>query len=191
MSEHEGWEEAAPRDGFTLDRHWHLAGDEKEMALTEIEHTMLRLTAAFERWQSECLAAVTHRPVSGSDNAVLHVVRMKERPKTVAEIARLLNRDDISNIQYALKKLKAAGLVDKQSAKRRGVAYFVTEQGYEVTERFAQLRREMLIRMIPNEENWQAQYEVAHRLLNQLQGIYDQAAVYVVSHRAPMDDESQ
>ncbi|MDZ7809107.1 MAG: winged helix DNA-binding protein [Arhodomonas sp.] len=176
--------------GYTLDRHWHLAGDDKEMALTEIEHTLFRVMAAFERWQSECLAAVTHRPLSGSDNAVLHIVRMKERPKTVAEIARLLNRDDISNIQYALKKLRSAGLVEKQeSRKRRGVAYYVTELGHEVTERFAELRRDMLVRMIPSEENWRDQYEMTHRLLNQLQGIYDQAAVYVVSHRAPVDDE--
>ncbi|NMT62718.1 winged helix DNA-binding protein [Marinobacter orientalis] len=154
--------------------------------MTDLEHTLLRAFAAFERWQSECLAAVSHQPLSSTDNAVLHIIRMKERPKTLTEVARLLARDDLSNLQYAIKKLTSAGLVEKsKEKKRRGVAYSVTDQGRQVTDDYADLRRALLIQMLPEERDSSAQFDSARRLLNLLQGVYDQAAVYVVSHSNP------
>lgn len=180
----------APATTAPLDRHWHLAQDAKETAVTDLEHSLFRVMAAFDRWQSECLAAVAHKPLSSTDNAVLHIVRMKERPKTITEIARFLGRDDLSNLQYSLKKLTAARLVEKRPAKkRRGVEYAVTDHGMEVTEHFAQLRRALLIQMVPEEADSEVQFDRARRLLNLLQGVYDQAAVYVVSHSTPAEDD--
>src|SRR5258707_10931903 len=38
----------------TLFRSWHLATDNFEVGLTELEFAIFRISAAFERWQSDC-----------------------------------------------------------------------------------------------------------------------------------------
>ena len=96
-----------------LQKHWHLAARDYQVAFTELEFAIIRVSAAFERWQSDCLACCHGTPFSGSDNVILHVIRMHDRPKGISEIRRLLNRDDQSNLQYGVRKLLKAGLIEK------------------------------------------------------------------------------
>src|SRR5579872_7614860 len=96
-----------------LDKHWHLATDEFEVGVTELEFAVFRVSAAFERWQADCLGCCLGQSYSGTDTALLHVIRMHERPKSISELARLLKRDDVANIQYGTRKLLKAGLIEK------------------------------------------------------------------------------
>jgi len=170
--------------GLPLDTRWHLGESEREGALAELEYSMFRTFAAFDRWQSECLAAVLGRPMSSTENAVLHVIRMKERPKTVTEIGQLLNRSDTPNLQYALRKLQQTGLIEKLSpARRRGAAYQVTEEGRRVTERYAALRRELLVPLAEELADWDERILATRRQLDIMRGMYEQAAVFVATHR--------
>src|SRR5215213_6207261 len=81
-----------------------------ERALTGVEWTLWRLSAAFVRWQGECLSVLAGRPLGGHDTALLHVVAYRDRPKGLSEIAKLLGRTDVANIQYAIRKLNRLGL---------------------------------------------------------------------------------
>jgi len=167
-----------------LDKHWHLARDDYEIGLTELEFSILRLAAAFDRWRSDCMACCFDASLSGADTAVLHVVRMHDRPKSISEIGRLLNRDDLSNLQYGIRKLVNAGVIEKagNGDSKKGVTYTVTKLGCEVTDRFAEFRKELLISLTQSMSTDISLLDVA-RVANLLSGIYDQASCIAATHR--------
>lgn len=167
----------------SLDRRWHLAQSGTEVDTTELEFALMRTFEGFGRWQSECLASVCDLAATGPENALLHIIRMNDRPKSLKEIARLMNRDDVPNMQYSLRKLLAAGLVERQGAGRSGVTYIVTEEGRRVTEDYAVLRRKLLLAEIADVPGFAARLAEASRTLNLLSGIYEEVARVAATHR--------
>ena len=176
---------ADPAAAFGLDRHWHLARDDSEVEVAEFEYSLMRSFEAFGRWQSECLAAVTGLAMSGADNAILHIIRMNDRAKGVKEIGRLMNRDDVSNLQYSIRKLLRAGLIEKIGTenRRKGVAFRVTPRGREVTESYALLRRKLLMSIVGDVAGLGAGLLAAARTLDLIAGIYEQAGRIAATHR--------
>jgi len=174
-----------PRGG--LDKHWHLATDESEVALTELEFSIIRVSAAFERWQSDCLACCHGQIFSGSDTAALHVIRMHDRPKSISEIGRLLKRDDQSNLQYGIRKLFKAGLIEKtrDTTSKKDVTYQVSELGREVTDRYAEFRNELLVSLAQTVTKGMDLESIA-KVLNLMSGLYDQASCVAATHRLPL-----
>lgn len=162
---------------------WHLAGDPVAVATTELEFALMRAFEGFGRWQSECLASVSVLAASGPENALLHIIRMNERPKSIKELARLTNRDDIPNIQYSLRKLVSAGLVEKQGSGRTGVTYKATDEGVKVTDSYSALRRALLIDEIRSLPGFSDKLQDAVRTLNVLTGIYEEVARVAATHR--------
>lgn len=67
------------------------------------------------RWQEDCEKVANQTDLTGSELSILHIIRIKDRPKTLNELMRLLNRDGHFNINYSLKKLIKNGLVQKIS----------------------------------------------------------------------------
>lgn len=167
-----------------LDKHWHLAEDDYEVDLTEFEFSVLRAAAAFERWRSDCMACCIDASFSGADTAVLHVIRMHDRPKSISEVGRLLNRDDQSNLQYGIRKLVNAGVIEKagKSDSKKGATYIATELGCEITDRFAQFRRDLLIGLTKSMSTDIGISDVS-RVLNLMAGVYDQASCIAAAHR--------
>lgn len=170
-----------PSGGF--DYRWHLAESATEVAATELEFALMRAFEGFGRWQSECLASVSDFTASGPENALLHIIRMNERPKSIKELARLTNRDDIPNIQYSLRKLVQAGLVEKSGSGRTGVVYSPTEKGCQVTDDYGALRRRLLIEAIDNLPGFADRLASATRTLNMLTGIYEEISRVAATHR--------
>lgn len=166
-----------------LDYLWHLTQTSAEVDTTELEFSLMRAFEGFCRWQSECLASVVELAATGPENALLHIIRMNERPKSVKDLARLTNRDDVPNIQYSLRKLIGAGLVLRKGAGRSGVTYEVTEEGKRVTDAFGALRRRLLIGAIENLPGFSDRLAEAARTLNLLSGIYEEAARVAATHR--------
>lgn len=167
-----------------LDKHWHLADNDYEVELTELEFSILRVSAAFDRWRSDCMACCSGESFSGADAAVLHVIRMHNRPKSISEIGRLLNRDDQSNLQYGIRKLVKAGVIEKAGIgdSKKGVTYVVTDLGREITDRFAQFRRELLLTLTRSISTENTLDDVS-RVLNLMSGMYDQASCIAAAHR--------
>jgi predicted MarR family transcription regulator len=182
-----GAAEGAAENNFSgLDRKWHLAKNPHQVAVAEFEYSLMRAWEAFGRWESECLAAVSGLTVGGGATAILHVIRMKDRPKGIKEIARLTNRDDLPNLQYSIRKLQQEKLIEKTGggAKRKGVTYQVTPKGYQVTEQYAELREKLLLHFTKSVGNLEKDLENSSLALDLMTGIYEQAARIAATHRS-------
>lgn len=166
-----------------LDRRWHLAQTAAEVDTTELEFALMRAFEGFGRWQSECLAGVCDLAATGPENAMLHIIRMNDRPKSLKEIARLMNRDDVPNLQYSLRKLLGAGLIVRLGAGRSGVTYDCTDEGRRVTEDYAVLRRKLLLSEIADMPGFAQRLAEAGRTLNLLSGVYEEIARVAATHR--------
>ena len=166
-----------------LDWHWHLAESPVEVDTTELEFALMRTFEGFGRWQSECLASVCDLAATGPENALLHIIRMNERPKSIKDLARLTNRDDVPNIQYSLRKLIGAGLILRKGSGRSGVTYEVTEEGRRVTDDYGAVRRRLLIQAVQTVPGFSDRLAEATRTLNLLSGIYEEISRVAATHR--------
>lgn len=139
----------APLRRSVLSATGHLSATPIEARLTELEFGLEQLAQAYYRWKSLCFRAVSDFTLSGEDVAVLNTIRMGDDPKQLSEIARLLNRTDMANLQYALRKLARADLVENTgSPSRRETRYRVTSVGRAVTDAYARLRAEVLLPLL-------------------------------------------
>lgn len=155
------------------DHQWHLARSDLAVALTDLEYALMRSYESFVRWQAECINAVTGIPLSGTENALLHVVCMQERPKIIRELMQLTNRQDIPNLQYGLRKLIKHGLIDKSGSGTKGVFYSGTAKGLEVCNAYAALRERLLLRSVGALEDFEANANAAIKTLESVEHIYE------------------
>ncbi len=123
----------------------HLATTSAEDDFYKFEFALHHITESFWRW-----SAVLHEFVSGDaipsqDVSLLQTIRMNDRPKSAVEIGKFQNREDSSNILYALRKLEKTGLIRKSKGSSRQTTYQVTDRGREVTDRYALLRKQILL----------------------------------------------
>lgn len=163
---------------------WHLAATPDAARLAGLEFAIEHVAQAYYRWKSECLAAVSGEEVSGDDTAILNIVRMKDEAKKISEIARLLNRTDTTNIQYALRKLARRGLLEKVDAgQRREARYRVTDKGRAVTQAYARLREEVLLPLVAAIDNRPDGFDQAGHLMTLLSSLYGQAATMATARR--------
>ncbi len=123
-----------PKNAATAEHRWHLAMDDFSVEITDLEYAVMRLNQSFSRWQSECMGAVLGVALSGQENALMHVIHMHERPKTIRDLLHMTNRQDVANMQYELRKLIKSGLIEKNGTARTGVYYSTTSEGARVCE---------------------------------------------------------
>jgi predicted MarR family transcription regulator len=166
-----------------LDRSWHLARTPQEMDVAELEYALIRCFEAFGHWQAECLAAVVDFSASGPENALLHMIRMNDRPKSVRDLAHMANRQDVPNIQYSLRKLIKGGMVVRSGSGRSGVTYETTELGRTVTDNYADVRADLLIDSVARVPDLAKRLQDAAHTLDLMIGIYEQAARTAATHR--------
>ena len=109
------------------------------------------------------------------------------------ELSHLMNRNDLSNLKYSIRKMVNAGLLEKVSegGKRKGMRYQATEAGKKLTEDYAQLRREQLMPVLQTITGCADKLEQATQTLNLVSGIYDQIAHMVAFHRGPIEGDDE
>lgn len=178
----------------TPQRNWHLARTPHEGATTDFEWALLRFTQAWERWVTQLGGLSGMSELSYIENVVLHVIRMQDRPKTGAQIARQLNRDDIPNIQYCLRKLEKMRLCRKMKEKAsKTFAYEVTAAGRLLTDNYASMRRHLLTEQSKIIGQVDHKLAEATKLINLMTGLYDEAgrasATYGTFPQSPGADE--
>jgi predicted MarR family transcription regulator len=157
-------------------RNWHLAKDETELKVTELEFAVMRMLEAFSRWVAAADEMVGLSELKHAEHVILHVIRMQNRPKSAATIARLLNRDDIPNIQYSLRKLEGAHLIQKnKEAGTKIYNYGITDLGKRLTDEYSRLRSELLIRNLVSITDFDSRAEDATQLLSIMTGIYEES----------------
>lgn len=163
---------------------WHLATDEFGVELTDLEYAVMRVYQSFLRWQSECMAGVTGIALSGQENTLMHIIRMHDRPKTIKDLMHLTNRHDTQNIQYDLRKLIKAELIDKYGSARTGIYYVATPTGIKVCDDYAKLRREVLLEAARNATGIPGSARAVTVCLEQMEKAYESSTREVATfHR--------
>ncbi|MBK6400749.1 MAG: winged helix DNA-binding protein [Rhodocyclaceae bacterium] len=155
---------------------WHLSRTPLEAATTELEWALLRWWEAFGRYSLHALNMLGLDGVGSAEMLILHIVRLHDRPKSATMIANLLNRDDIQNVQYSLRKLVGMGLAAKvrdQKGKYNHLA--VTERGRQICDDFAAIRAQLLIADVAQLDNGEAVLLQAAKTVSMLTGLYDSA----------------
>jgi predicted MarR family transcription regulator len=153
----------------------HLATSPHELAVTQFEQGLICAAEAFYRFYGVLLGREGRRHnLSGQDNVVLQQIMAASRPLSVADIARFANRDDIANIQYSLKKLSRAGLIERaRGGSARETSYLATDLARAWTRDFLALRRELFTDPSAQILNFDEQLRVSAKLLNVIAGFYD------------------
>jgi predicted MarR family transcription regulator len=170
-------------------RNWHIAKDPTELHVTELEFGFMRVVEAFSRWVAAADQVVGLSELKHSEHVILHVIRMQNRPKSGATIARLLNRDDLPNIQYNLRKLESLGLIEKhKETSGKVLSYSVTAKGAQMTNEYSELRSRLLINSLKSLNDFDHRVENATQLLSILTGIYEESARSCATMNSATDD---
>ncbi len=153
---------------------WHLAGNEDEIKVTEFELQLWRVFYGFQRWQEECEKNANGNILSSNEIAILHIIRMKNRPKTLTDIERLLNRNDTHNIRYSINKLLKMNLIKKTQSAYSGKNYYyeITEEGKKDTDNYSRMRKFILIHMFKESG---LDFEELTKNLSKIKALYDEA----------------
>jgi predicted MarR family transcription regulator len=160
-------------------RSWHLAQTDMEYKATEFEWALIRFYESFSRFvlTNGMVTIAADVDLKYEEHVILHVIRMQDRPKNSTIIARLLNRSDIPNIQYSLRKLESAGLIAKYRDKNsKTYSYSVTEMGAKLTDEYHKVRQEILMQRLAEIADVDEKFEKSARFLSLLTGIYEEAA---------------
>lgn len=159
-----------------LNNAWHLASTPLEAAATELEWALIRWREAFERYQREALSRLGQSNLNSQEVSILHTIRMQDRPKSTGVIANLLNRDDIQNIQYSLRKLVAEKMIKKvKDGAGKSYNLTVTEKGRRFTDDMADLRRSFLIQQLESVENNETRLLEASRMVSMMTALCNEA----------------
>ena len=90
-----------------------LGRSERERVFLEFEQALICAAEAFYRFAGVALGPLgKQNKLTGQENVILQQL-MFTLPRSVSDLSRFSNRDDISNIQYSLRKLTAAGMIEK------------------------------------------------------------------------------
>lgn len=165
---------------------WHLAEDTSELDLIDFEFLLWRIYYSWIRWQEDCQSAIADDDLTAQEIALLHIIRMKDRPKSVYEISRLLNRDDLPNIQYGIKKLINLGYVKKIDIKngpKKATAYQITNTGITNTNLYSKARKNILLEMLKDYDPGQLKFRELTKILNLMKGVYEEASRLTASYK--------
>ncbi len=153
----------------------HLA-DSASPSLSEYEYGLIVASNAFDRWIVRCMGAAGHPELNRLDVMVLHTVNHRGRDKRLSDICFVLNVEDTHLVNYALKKLVKAGLVELE---RRGkeAAYRISDEGAATCRRYREVREKCLVETLAALGNFgEADLAAVARFLRAASGLYDQAA---------------
>jgi predicted MarR family transcription regulator len=146
-----------------------------ERAFFEYEQALICASEAFYRFAGATLGATgREHNLTGQEQVILQQLMVTPKPRSVSDLSRFSNRDDIANIQYSLRKLAAAGLIEKvPGSTNRDTRYRPTAAGRQLTEGLVTTRRERLIAPSANINDIEKQLKAAVTAMTLLTGLYD------------------
>jgi predicted MarR family transcription regulator len=152
-----------------------LAQTQRESVFFEFEQALICASEAFYRFAGLGLGQVgKENNLTGHENVILQQLMFSQKPRSVSDLSRFTNRDDIANIQYSLRKLTAAGLIEKvPGSTNRDTRYRPTQKAQQLTSELVALRRELLITPSSNLSDIEAQLKAAATALSLITGLYD------------------
>ena len=143
--------------------------------LSEFEFGLILAGNAFNRWVVRAMSAAGYPDLSALEVLVLHTIRHRDRAKKLADICHVLNIEDTHTVNYALKKLIKAGLVqDVRKGKEKSV--MPTETGRAACDRYREIREALLLRALGDLGVDPDRVSDLSALLRLMTGQYDQAS---------------
>jgi predicted MarR family transcription regulator len=162
--------------------HLHLVADRHAAALTRLELGVMRAQEAFASWAVELNKHVAGEQLSYQDVALLHSVRLRGGTPTLTDMLIFLHRHDLAALQYSFRKLEKHGLVRRsRGAMRREITYDVTDKGRHLTDAYARLRHEVLVKLVGGIMDMDESMHAAAAVLERMVGIYDQATQSILN----------
>ena len=154
---------------------------ENAAELSEVEYGLTVANNAFGLWMVRGTAtAIADFPIAADlgvlDVLCLHSVNHRDRAKKLADICFKLNVEDTHIVNYALKKLIKAGLVEA-TKQGKEVFYATSDMGKALCLRYREIREACLIDAFSalGDVDTQSLGDLA-RQLRVLSGLYGQAA---------------
>ena len=143
--------------------------------LSEVEFSLTLAVTAYHRWMVHCMTASGMSQLSPLEVLILHTVRHRDRPKSMADIALVLDIEETHLATYAVRKLTGAGLVTTvRQGKEKLVA--ATAEGIALCDRYGALREKLLVSAVGASGASEEQLAATAQLLRTLSGFYHQAA---------------
>ena len=152
----------------------HLAeGDGWEAS--ELEYGMIIAYNAFTRWMSRCMAAAGRADLTPLEILVLHNTNHRKREKRLADICFMLNIEDTHTVNYALRKLLKAELLE---ADKRGkeVFYRTSKSGAALCEAYRAVRKTCFLDNLSRMDATGDDLREIAAGLRAMSGQYDQAS---------------
>lgn len=162
----------------------YMTGSEHAAALTRTELALIRALEAFSRWCVFLHKGVSNGTLSAHDVWLLHSIRMRGDVQNLSELLLFLNRNDVSTLQYSLRKLEQHGLVERVTgSSRREAGYRLTTAGVTATDDYADVREELLVRLVAEIDNFGPALENAASAVERLTGLYDQSTQTILNRK--------
>jgi predicted MarR family transcription regulator len=172
-------------------RTWLMGMTHHDVMTTEFEWATIRFQQAFERHAMQIAHLSGLGDLSFSEIIVLHVLGLLGVPTTVGVLARQINADAVTNIQYCLRKLDGYKLVSKsREAKSKLQTYEVTPKGLELIKRYAYFRQLALTEQTKAIEAIDSRLAETTQLISLLTGVYDEAMRISATFKLAAEDGS-
>jgi len=152
----------------------HLAEGEGWEA-SEFEFGLIIAFNAFSRWMVKCMSAAGHTEMSPLEILVLHNVNHRGRDKRLSDVCFLLNIDDTHTVNYALRKLSKAGLIESEK-RGKEVFYRTSAEGAELCDAYRRVREQCLLEGLGRMDMSGDELSALGASLRALSGQYDQAS---------------
>lgn len=143
--------------------------------MSEFEFGLITVNNAFSRWMIRCMAAAGYTDFSSLDVLVLHNVNHRSRSKRLTDICFVLHVEDQHTVNYSLKKLVKAGLVDREK-RGKEIFYCTTKEGRKACDDYREVRECCLVSAFKSLDREDSELREAAVLLRLMSGVYDQAA---------------
>jgi len=163
-----------------------------DAALAHFEYAAWHLSSAFAKWRRDCIASLPADDLGGSEASILHIVAMNDTAKGLAELSRLLHRDDTANLQYGIKKLLTLGYITKadSTASRKLTTYIATAKGIALVSAYNKRREEILLALTHALPGLADTIEKTTNVMHVMVGLYEQASEIAAS-RPITPDQTQ
>jgi len=143
--------------------------------ISELEFALTLTNNAFHRWMTRCMDTAGYAELSPLEILVLHTVFHRDKPKKLADICLVLNIEDTHTVNYAVRKLKSAGLVaEGRVGKEKTVQ--ATEAGAKACHDYRDVREQLLLNSLKGLELDPSDVSRLASLMRLMSGQYDQAA---------------
>lgn len=162
----------------------YMSASETAAKLTRMEVAMVRTIEGFGRWTAALQRSVSGAPLGPQEVWLLHGIRMRGGPQNLSELLQFLNRNDVSAIQYSLRKIEQYGLIERVTGgSKREAGYRLTAKGQAATSAYAEVREEMLVELVKNMLISVETLERTATSLEQMTGVYDQTTQLVLNRK--------